>query len=136
MNTLLGLNYAWSLLLITAAAVVGVIVLIVWFKVNSFIALALASLFVGLSTRLALPELVKAFQEGMGKVLGDIAMVVGLGTVLGKMLAESGGAERIVITLVQTFGQKWTYWTMMLIAFIVGVPVFFAVGLVLLIPIV
>jgi GntP family gluconate:H+ symporter len=136
MNTFFGLSHSWSLLLITAVAVTGLIVLIARFKLNSFIALALASLFVGLCAGLALPELVKAFQEGMGKVLGDIAMVVGLGTVLGKMLAESGGAERIATTLVQAFGQRWTHWTMMLIAFIVGIPVFFAVGLVLLIPIV
>jgi len=96
----------------------------------------LASLFVGVCSGIPPAAVPKVFLEGMGKVLGDIAMVIGLGTVLGKMLAESGGAEVIAGRLVRALGQKRLDWAVMLIAFIVGIPVFFAVGLVLLAPIV
>jgi len=98
--------------------------------------LMLASLFVGVCSGMPLADVPKRFLEGMGKVLGDIAMVIGLGAILGKMLEESGGAEVIANRLVRALGERRLPWAMMLIGFIVGIPVFFAVGLVLLVPIV
>jgi GntP family gluconate:H+ symporter len=96
----------------------------------------LASLFIdwprGDGSRAAL----RGFREGVGNVLGSIAMIIGLGNMLGKMLAESGGAERIATTLIAWLGEKRVHWAMMLIACLVGVPVFFQVGFVLLIPLV
>src|SRR5437773_7719707 len=80
--------------------------------------------------------LVKAFQDGVGATLGSIAVVVGLGTILGKMMAESGGAARIATTLIARFGERGVHWALMVVAFIVGIPVFFQVGFVLLIPLV
>jgi gluconate:H+ symporter, GntP family len=126
-----------SLLLVyTLLAVVGLIVLIARFKVNSIVALVLASLFVGLCAGMAPSLLMKAFRDGVGSVLGSIAMILGLGNMLGKMLAESGGAERIAAVLVERLGERRVHWAMMLIACIVGVPVFFQVGFVLLVPLV
>lgn len=125
-----------TLLLIALIAVVGLIVIIARFKLNSFVALMLASLFVGVCSGMKLSDVPKSFLEGMGKVLGDIAMVIGLGTILGKMLAESGGAEVVAGKLIRALGEKKLHWAMMFIAFLVGIPVFFAVGLVLLVPIV
>src|SRR5438876_7865737 len=124
------------MLLIALIAVAALIVLIARFKINSFVALMLASLFVGLCSGMKPAAVPKAFLEGLGKVLGDIAMVIGLGTVLGKMLSESGGAEVIARRLVRALGEKRLHWAVMFVAFIVGIPVFFAVGLVLLVPIV
>jgi gluconate:H+ symporter, GntP family len=69
-------------------------------------------------------------------VLGFIAIVVGLGTMLGKMMAESGAATRIATTLIGLFGEKRVHWAIMFVAFIVGIPVFFQVGFVLLVPLV
>ena len=122
-----------SLLLIALIAVIGLIFLIARFKLNAFVALMLASLFVGVCSGINPAVVPKVFLEGMGKVLGDIAMVIGLGTVLGKMLAESGGARVIASRLVRALGEKRLHWAVMLIAFIVVIPVFFAVGLVLLV---
>ncbi|MFW1920494.1 SLC13 family permease, partial [Acinetobacter baumannii] len=79
--------------------------------------------------------IVKSYEAGTGKTLGHLAIVIALGTMLGKMMAESGGAERIAITLIKWFGEKNIHWAMMFIALIVGLPVFFEVGFVLLIPI-
>src|SRR5438876_10298301 len=125
-----------TLLLIALIAVVGLIVVIARLKLNSFVALMLASLFVGVCSGMELSDVPKSFLEGMGKVLGDIAMVIGLGTILGKMLAESGGATIVAEGLIHALGKKRLHWAMMFVAMIVGIPVFFAVGLVLLVPIV
>ena len=136
MNALPGLSPQASLLLYAAAAVALLIFLVARWKVNAFIGLVLASLCVGLCSGVRLLDIAKAFQEGVGGTLGFIAVVVGLGTMLGKLLAESGGAEVIAQTFIAAFGEKRLHWTLMFVAFIVGLPVFFGVGVVLLIPIV
>jgi GntP family gluconate:H+ symporter len=135
MNAIPGLHPESGLLLCAALAVLGLITLIARFKLNSFVALILAALFVGLCSGMKLPAIAAGFQEGVGRLLGDIAMVIGLGTVLGKLLAESGGAEVVARAIIGALGPRRLHWAMMLIAFIVGLPVFFGVGLVLLVPI-
>jgi GntP family gluconate:H+ symporter len=125
-----------SLLLAMAVGVVALIVSVARFKLNAFVALILASLFVGLCSGMKLGDVVRSFTEGVGAVLGSIAIVVGLGTILGKLLAESGGAEVIASTLIRALGEKRLHWATLLIALIVGIPVWFTVGLVLLIPII
>lgn len=124
------------LLLYAFAAVVALIVLIARFKLHPFIVLIAVSLGLGLAAGMPFGSVVKAFQDGVGGVLGFIAIVVGLGTMLGKMMAESGGAMRIATTLITLFGEKRVHWAIMFVAFIVGIPVFFQVGFVLLIPLV
>jgi 4-amino-4-deoxy-L-arabinose transferase-like glycosyltransferase len=81
-----------QLLVCTALVIVALIVAVARLHVPAFIALLLASLAVGLCAGLNIGQIIKAFQEGVGNLLGSIAMIVGLGTVLGKLLAESGGA--------------------------------------------
>ena len=124
-----------ALLLYTAIAVAGLVFLIVRLKVSAFVALILASLFIGLATGMQPARIMKAFQDGVGGVLASIAMIIGLGTILGKMLAESGGAQVISEKLIALFGPKHLQWAFLIIGLIVGLPVFFAVGLVLLVPI-
>lgn len=129
-----GLSHDTSLLLFTLIAVAGLILLIARFKVNPILALVLAALFIGLTSGMELSAIMKRFTEGVGSMLGSIAMILGLGSMLGKLMAESGGAERIALTLIDRLGESTVHWTMVVIACIVGVPVFFQVGLVLLIP--
>ena len=117
-------------------AVVVLIVLIARFKIHPFVALVAVSLAMGAAAGMSAGVLVKAFQDGVGATLGTIAVVVGLGTMLGKMMAESGGAARIATTLIAWFGERRVHWAIMFVAFIVGIPVFFQVGFVLLIPLV
>lgn len=124
------------LLLCTLIGIGLLVLLIVGWKLNSVIALVLASLFAGIAAGEKPGEIGKAFQEGMGSVLGSIAMVIALGSILGKMLAESGGAHQVTYFFRRLFGLKRIHWAVAIIAFIVGFPVFFAVGFVLLIPIV
>ncbi len=124
-----------ALLVYALVAVIALIVLIAKFKMNPFIVLIVVSLVLGLAVGMPMGNIVKAFETGVGNALGHIALVVGLGTMLGKMMAESGGAERIANTMIKAFGEKNVHWAMMTVAFIVGLPVFFEVGFVLLVPI-
>jgi GntP family gluconate:H+ symporter len=124
------------LLLYGLAAVVALIVLIARFKLHPFVVLIVVSLGMGAAAGMPLGSVVKAFLDGVGGVLAFIAVVVGLGTMLGKMMAESGGATRIANTLIARFGERRVHWAIMFVAFIVGIPVFFQVGFVLLIPLV
>jgi GntP family gluconate:H+ symporter len=124
------------LLLFALAAVVALVLLIARFRLHPFIALVVVSLVMGVAAGMEPVAAVKAFQDGVGTTLGFIAVVVGLGTMLGKMMAESGAATRIATTLIELFGVKRVHWAIMIVAFIVGIPVFFQVGFVLLVPLV
>jgi GntP family gluconate:H+ symporter len=125
-----------SVLLVYAlVAILALVVLIARFKMNPFITLMMVSVVLALAVGMPMTSILKSFETGVGGTLGHIAIVVGLGTMLGKMMAESGGAERIARTLIDLFGPKNVHWAMMCIAFLVGLPVFFEVGFVLLIPI-
>lgn len=124
------------LLLYALLAVSALVVLIARYKLHPFIALVSVSLVTGIAAGMAPAAAVKAFQDGVGNVLGFIAIVVGLGTMLGKMMAESGAATRIATTLISVFGERRVHWAIMIVAFIVGIPVFFQVGFVLLVPLV
>lgn len=135
MNHLLGFSHETSLLVYALVAVGGLVVLVALFKLNAFVALLVASVFVGLCSGMELARIGKGIADGIGGVLGSIAAIIGLGAILGKMLAESGGARVIADRLIGILGPTRTHWSMMVVALIIGVPVFFAVGLVLLLPI-
>ncbi len=124
-------------LLITALiSVVGLVLLIAVLKLNPFISLLLASLALAAAAGMPASAMIHSFEAGVGGTLGHIAVIVALGTMLGKMMAESGGADQIAQTLIRAFGEKRISWVMVLIGLIVGLPAFFEVGFVLLIPIV
>jgi GntP family gluconate:H+ symporter len=118
-----------------AVAIIALIVLIARYRLNPFIVITLVS--VGLALMAGMPPsgVVGAYEAGVGKTLGHIALVVALGTMLGKLMAESGGAEQVARTLIDRFGERNAHWAMVCIAFLVGLPLFFEVGFVLLIPI-
>lgn len=124
------------LLIYAVLAIVALIVLIARYRLNPFISVTLVSVGLALLAGMPAPEILPAYEQGVGKTLGHIALIVALGTMLGKMMAESGGAERIARTLIARFGTGNVHWAMMLIAFCIGLPIFFEVGFVLLIPIV
>ncbi|WP_068621646.1 GntP family permease [Paenibacillus tuaregi] len=136
MNSIFGLSHNATLLIWTLVAIVFLIVLISKYKWNPFVTLLISALMLGLLTGMKPEEVIKSITGGLGGTLGTIAIVIALGTMLGKMMAESGGAEQIATTLVNKFGEKRVHWAMMFVGFIVGIPVFFEVGVILLIPIV
>ncbi|NVL28814.1 permease DsdX, partial [Pseudomonas syringae pv. actinidiae] len=124
-----------SLLVYAAVAIIALIVLIARYRLNPFIVITLVSVGLALVAGMPASGVVASYEAGVGKTLGHIALVVALGTMLGKMMAESGGAEQVARTLIDRFGERNAHWAMVCIAFLVGLPLFFEVGFVLLVPI-
>lgn len=121
------------------AALVGIaviITLITWLKVHPFFALTLGAVGVGIGAGLAPGLAITSFTTGFGATMGGVGVLIGLGAMFGKLLADSGGADRIVDTLIKRASTRSLPWIMGLIGALVGLPMFFEVGLVLLVPIV
>ncbi|KOP71678.1 GntP family permease [Cytobacillus solani] len=123
-------------LFIVAIGIIALLILIMGLKLNTFISLIIVSFGVALALGMPLEEIVKTIEAGLGGTLGHLALIFGLGAMLGKLIADSGGAQRIAMTLVNKFGEKNIQWAVVVASFIIGVALFFEVGLVLLIPIV
>lgn len=121
------------------SVVIGILLLlslIIFLKLNTFISLIVTSVVTAILLGMPLNKIMETIENGMGSTLGHIALIFGLGAMLGKLLADGGGANRIADTLIAKFGQKHVQWAMLIAAFIVGIALFFEVGLVLLIPLV
>ncbi|MDQ0221016.1 gluconate permease [Peribacillus cavernae] len=123
-------------LIIVAVGILALLLLIMGLKLNTFISLIIVSFGVALSLGMPMAEIVKSIEAGLGGTLGHLALIFGLGAMLGKLIADSGGAQRIAMTLVNKFGEKNIQWAVVVASFIIGIALFFEVGLVLLIPIV
>lgn len=130
------MEHSMYLLLITVISIVLLLILVMRFKIHAFISLLLVSAFVGLGAGMGFDEVLTSIQEGMGGILGFIAIIVGLGSILGKMLEVSGGAEALARNIVSLFGTAKTTWGLTLTGFIISIPVFLDVGFIILVPIV
>ncbi len=123
-------------LLIVILGILLLFVLIAKFKLNAFIAFIIVCVFVGVFQGMELDLIVEAIQIGMGNTLGFLVMILGLGAMLGKLVSDSGAAQRITSGLVASFGIKHIQWAVVVAGFIVGIPMFYSVGFVILIPLV
>jgi len=123
-------------LLIVTGGIFLLFLLIARFKLNAFIAFIIVSLGVGLAGGMELENLVSAIENGIGNTLGFLLIILGLGAMLGKLVADSGAAQRITSVLVHRFGTKNVQWAVVLTGFIVGIPMFYTVGFVILVPLV
>ena len=102
----------------------------------AFIAIIIAAAFVGLGTGMDATEVLNSMQSGMGNTLGFVATIVGLGAMFGQFLEESGGVDRLALTIKQKFGEKNSQWALVITGFLVAIPVFFEVGLIILMPLI
>ncbi|RYC40407.1 GntP family transporter [Pectobacterium zantedeschiae] len=128
---------ATSLLLcIAIAGVLLLLLMVIKFKIQPFVALLVVSLLVALATGIPTEEIMKVMSSGMGGVLGSITMIIGLGAMLGRMIEISGGAESLARKFTQTLGEKRVIAALTMAAFILGIPVFFDVGFIILAPII
>jgi gluconate transporter len=105
-------------------------------KVSPFLSLLVVAILTGLGLGMAPQDLLKTIDAGVGSTLGGLALVICLGAVLGKILEESGAAERIAATLVGAFGEKNIQWAMLLTGFLVGIPLYYNAGFIILVPLV
>ena len=123
-------------LLYVAIGVALLLLLMIRFKLNGFIALILVALAVGVMQGMPVNKVITSIKAGVGGTLGSLALIMGFGAMLGKLLADCGGAQRIATTLIEKFGTKHIQWALVLTGFIVGFALFYEVGFVLMLPLV
>ena len=123
--------------LLTIAICIGLLVLLItWGKINPFLAFLVVSIVAGIFTGIPLENIGKSLQKGIGDMLGSLVIVVVLGAMLGKIVAESGAAQRIASVMMGVFGEKNIHWGLVFTGFIIGIPLFYNVGFVLMIPLI
>ncbi|HHT40834.1 MAG TPA: GntP family transporter [Actinomyces sp.] len=127
---------AGMLLFIAAIAVAVLLFLVIKVKMSAFVGLLLVALGTALATGVPIGEVVPTMVEGMGKTLGNVMIIVGLGAMLGKVIEEAGGAESLATYFTQKLGTTRVIGAVTIAAFILGIPVFFDVGFIILAPIV
>ena len=123
-------------LLIVISGILLLFLLIAVFKLNAFLSFIIVCLLVGILQGMELESVIQSMQTGIGNTLGFLVLILGLGAMLGKLVADSGAAQRITSGLVHRFGKKYIQWAVVIAGFIVGIPMFYTVGFVILIPLV
>ena len=112
------------------------VLLITWAKLTPFLAFIMVSLFIGFANGMDISVISNAIQKGMGDLLGSIIVILGLGAMLGKIIADSGAAQKIASGLMYVFGEKYILWALLLTGFIIGIPLFYGAGFVIVVPLI
>ncbi len=123
-------------ILIVLLCIVILILLITWGKLNAFLAFLIISILAGLLLKLPAEKIMSAVQQGIGDTLGSLVSIICLGAMLGKLVAESGAAQKIATVLMDAFGARYLQWALMITGFIIGIPLFYGVGFVLMVPLI
>ncbi|MBC7745043.1 MAG: gluconate transporter [Flavobacterium sp.] len=122
--------------LIIFFCICGLVILISWLKINPFIAFIFVAITTGLLLGIPFNKIVGSVQKGLGDTLGSLVIIIVLGAMLGKLVAESGAAQKIAEVMMNAFGKKYIQWAFVATGFIIGIPLFYGVGFVLLVPLV
>jgi gluconate transporter len=125
-----------TLIVLLAASIAFLLVLILVFKLHAFLALMMTAMALGLSAGMPPEKVLRSVQTGFGEALGFVAVVVGLGSMIGRYLEHSGGGRALADWLLARFGPERSAWAMLFAAFLVGLPIFFEVGVAILAPLV
>jgi len=123
-------------LLTVGLCVLLLILMISWGKVSPFLSFLVVSLLAGALLGMPLVDVAKSVQKGIGDTLGGLVVVIALGAMLGKLVADSGAAQTIAGVMMNLFGQRYIQWGLMCTGFIIGIPLFYNVGFVLMIPLI
>jgi GntP family gluconate:H+ symporter len=126
----------WQLILAALAGIAVIVVLITVAKVHPFLALVGGGLTVGIVAGEAVPDVLESFTDGFGSTAAGVGILIALGSMFAKLLADSGGADEIVDTIVGHASPRMLPWAMALVGAIIGLPMFFEIGLVLLMPVI
>lgn len=123
-------------LFIVLISILLLVLLVAGFRLNTFIAFLVVCLFMGLLLKMDINAITQSITTGIGKTLGGLVTIIVFGSMLGKLVAESGAAQRIANGLMHLFGRKYIQWSLMLTGFIVGIPLFYNIGFVLMVPLI
>lgn len=122
--------------IIIFACIAALILLISWGKINPFLAFLIISIVAGLLLGIPFTKIVGSVQKGMGDTLGSLVIIIVLGAMLGKLVADSGAAQKIAEVMMNAFGVKYIQWALVVTGFIIGIPLFYGVGFVLMVPLI
>ena len=123
-------------LLIILFCIILLVLLVSWAKVNPFLAFLIVSIIAGLMLGIPLDKVTKSVEKGLGDTLGAISIIICIGAMIGKLVATSGAAQKIAGVLVNAFGVKYIQWALVLVGFIIGIPLFYETGFVLMVPLI
>ncbi len=124
------------IILTIAACIILLVLLITVARFHAFLAFLLTSIIAGLLLGIPFSKVVQSVQTGIGDTLGGLTIIICLGAMLGKLVAESGAAKKITSVLMDLFGTKYISWALMITGFVVGIPLFYNVGFVLMVPLI
>ena len=122
--------------LIIFLCIVSIVLLITWGRIHPFIAFLVVSIIAGVLLGIPFDKIVESIQKGIGDTLGQLVIIIALGAMLGKLVAESGAAQKIASVMMKAFGEKYIQWALLVTGFIVGIPLFYGVGFVLMVPLI
>ena len=122
--------------IIVFCCILLLVLLISWAKVNAFLSFLIVAVITGLVLGIPLDKISYSVQKGIGDTLGSLVVVIVMGAMLGKLVADSGAAQKITAVLMKLFGEKNLQWALMATGFVVGIPLFYNVGFVLMVPII
>lgn len=122
--------------IIIIASILGLILMISYWKIDAFLSFVVVSLLSGIALGLPMNEIPLIINKGVGSIMESLTLIIIFGAMLGKLVAESGAAQKIASVMVGVFGTKHIQWGLMLTGFVVGIPLFYNIGFVLLIPII
>jgi Gnt-I system high-affinity gluconate transporter len=122
--------------LIIFLSILCLVLLISWVKLDPFLSFLVVSLIAGLLLGIPFDKIVGSVQKGLGDTLGSLVIIIALGAMLGKLVAESGAAQKIASVMMNAFGEKYIQWALVVTGFIIGIPLFYGVGFVLLVPLI
>lgn len=123
-------------LIYVVAAILLLIALILWVKLDTFISFLIVSIGLGLACNLSTAAIGKAISTGIGNTLGSLVTILGFGAMLGKLVADSGAAQQITSSMIRLFGIKNIQWGMALAGLLVGIPMFYTAGFVVVVPLI
>src|SRR4051812_48694346 len=123
-------------MLVILFCIVLLILLVSWAKINPFLAFLIVSIAAGLCLGIPLNKITASVQKGLGDTLGSLVVIICLGAMLGKLVATSGAAQKIAGVLANAFGIKYIQLALVAAAFIVGIPLFYGIGFVLMVPLI
>src|SRR6476661_1198056 len=112
------------------------VLLISWAQLSPLLAFLMISIIAGLLLGIPFNNIMGSVQKGIGDTLGSLVIIIALGAMLGKLVAESGAAQKIASVMMEAFGEKYIQWALVVTGFIIGIPLFYGVGFVLMIPLI
>lgn len=121
---------------IVVCCIALLVLLLTWARLNAFLAFLITAIAGGICLGIPIEKIPAALQKGIGDTVGSLMMILTLGAMLGKLVAESGAAGQIAHTLMQTFGPRYVQWALLIAGFIIGIPLYYGVGFVLMVPLI